>query len=229
MKSKIENQKSKILLPFLAAFALACATLVPSSAATIDAATQKRLDGKTTKIIGALKLDDTAKVERVKVLLGDWFVTLWAWHEQHDPQLKELWTKWNAARAVVPKDEFPAEVIAYQIDDVYASLRPARDAFIAKLAAELTPEQLDAFKENWSRSPGLKRTYNAFLEIAPDLTEEQKKVIFDHLNRAREAALLTDADKEIVNIFKRHKVKAEAYVGTLEWAKLHRAFANKGK
>ncbi len=220
--------KSKIFRPLLATLALACATLVPASAAP-DAATQKRLDGKTTKIIGALKLEDTAKADRVKTLLGDWLVTLWDWHATNDPQLKELWTKWNAARAVVPKDEFPAEVIAYQIDDVYASLRPARDAFVAKLAAELTPEQLDTFKENWSRSPGLKRTYNAFLEIAPDLTDEQKRVIFDHLNRAREAALLTDADKEIVNIFKRHKVKAEAYVGTLEWAKLHRAFANKGK
>ncbi len=216
------------LLRLLAALVLAAASLVPASAAP-DAATQKRLDGKTTKIIGALKLEDAAKAERVKTILGDWFIALWAWHEQHDPQLKELWTKWNAARAVVPKDEFPAEVIATQIDDVYASLRPARDAFIAKLSAELTPEQLDAFKENWSRSPGRLRTYNAFLEIVPDLNDEQKKVIFDRLDRAREDALLTDADKEIVAIFKRHKVKAEAYVGSLEWAKLHRAFANKGK
>ncbi|MDQ5979451.1 MAG: hypothetical protein QG602_2425 [Verrucomicrobiota bacterium] len=218
------------LLPLLAAIALACTSLVPAAAAAApDAATQKRLDGKTTKIIGALKIEDAAKTERVKALLGEWLVTLWAWHATNDAQLKDLWTQWNQARAVVPKDEFPAEVIAYKIDDVYASLRPARDAFIAKLAAELTPEQLDTFKENWSRSPGLKRTYNAFLEIAPDLTDEHKKVIFDRLNRAREDALLTDADKEIVNIFKRHKVKAEAYVGTLEWAKLHRAFANKGK
>ena len=40
--------------------------------------------------------------------------------------------------------------------------------------------------------------------------------------------MLTDADREIVSIFKRHKVKVEAYVGTLEWAKLH-AFANRSK
>jgi len=43
------------------------------------------------------------------------------------------------------------------------------------------------------------------------------------------AAMLTDADKEIVAIYKRHKVKVEAYVGTLEWAKLHQAFAKRGK
>ena len=216
------------LLPLLAALTLACAALVPASAAP-DAATQKRIDGKTSRLLGALKIENAAKAERAKTILGEWLVTLWAWHEQHDPQLKELWSKWNAARAVVPKDEFPAEVIAHQIDDVYASLKPAYRQFITKLSAELTPEQVDALKEAWSRSPGRLRTYNAFLEIAPDLNDEQKKVIHDRLLLAREDAMLTDADKEIVAIFKRHKVKAEAYVGTLEWAKLHRAFANKGK
>jgi hypothetical protein len=67
------------------------------------------------------------------------------------------------------------------------------------------------------------------LEIVPDLKDDQKKVIFDRMSVAREDAMLTDADREIVAIFKRHKVKVEAYVGTLEWAKLHAAFANRGK
>ena len=48
------------------------------------------------------------------------------------------------------------------------------------------------------------------------------------MNLAREAAMLTDSDKEIVNIYKRHKVKVEQYIGSLEWAKLHSAFAKKG-
>jgi hypothetical protein len=54
-------------------------------------------------------------------------------------------------------------------------------------------------------------------------------VIKARLLMAREAAMLTDADKEIVAIYKRHKVKVEQYVGTLEWAKLHKAFAERGK
>jgi hypothetical protein len=41
--------------------------------------------------------------------------------------------------------------------------------------------------------------------------------------------MLTDSDKEIVAIYKRHKVKVEQYVGTLEWAKLHKAYAERGK
>src|SRR4029079_13589260 len=111
--------------------------------------------------------------------------------------------------------------------DFYGSLKPAYQAFLTQLATELNQEQIDAIKETWSRSPGMTRTYDAYLEIVPDLKEEQKKVIHDRMLLAREAAMLTDADKEIVNIYKVHKVKVEAYVGSLEWAKLHSAFANK--
>lgn len=200
-----------------------------TSSAAADAALQKRAESKSARLVDALKLDDAAKAARVKALVGEWFLTMWTWHEKQDPQLKELWKQWSQARSVVPKDEFPGEVIAHRIDDVYASLRPAYESFIQKLSAELTPEQVDTFKEAWSRSPGMRRTYNAYLQIVPDLTEEQKQVILARMQRAREDAMLTDADKEIVNIYKRHKVKVEAYVGSLEWAKLHRAYAKRGK
>lgn len=215
------------LIPFIISFLLLGSSLMP--AATADEATQKRADGKATRLLGTLKLEDTAKAERVKGILSGWYITMWDWHQKNDPQLKELWTQWNQARAVVPKDEFPAEVIAHKIDDAYTSLKPAYKSFVEKISAELTPEQVDAIKESWSRSPGKMRTYNAYLEIVPDLNDEQKKVLLDRMDTAREDAMLTDADREIVNIFKRHKVKVEAYVGTLEWAKLHRAFSNKGK
>jgi hypothetical protein len=46
---------------------------------------------------------------------------------------------------------------------------------------------------------------------------------------AREAAMLTDSDKEIVSIYKRHKVKVEQYIGGLQWTKLHQAYAEKDK
>jgi hypothetical protein len=207
----------------------AAETSASGQVAAVDEATQKRIDGKAARLLGAIKLDDADKAARVKGILGEWFITIWSWHKESDPRLSELWSQWNQARAVVPKDEFPAEVIAYRIDDVYASLEPAYRAFIEKLAAELTAEQIDAIKETWSRSPGMMRTYNAYLEIVPDLNDEQKKVIYDRLHLAREDAMLTDADREIVAIYKRHKVKVEAYVGTLEWAKLHRAYANRGK
>lgn len=198
-------------------------------AAAIDDATRKKAEQKAAKIIEPLKLADAGKVAKVTAIAGDWLAVMTAWHKEHDAELDRLWAEWNKARAVVPKDEFPGEVIAYQIDAVYASLRPTYEEYMKRLAAELTAEQVEAIKENWSRSPGMTRTYNAYLETVPGLTAQDKEVIKARLLLAREAAMLTDADKEIVAIYKRHKVKVEQYVGTLEWAKLHKAFAERGK
>jgi hypothetical protein len=211
---------------------LVCGSLVQLRAAddTNSAPTaEKQIDVKADRLLKPLKLDDAAKAARVKSILGDWLGTLAGWHKENDPKIKALWSQWSKARSVVPKDEFPGEVVAHQIFDAYSSLQPTYQSFTNKLSGELTPEQIDTFKENWSRSPGMMRTYNAYLEIAPGLTDDQKKVIYDRMYRAREEAMLTDSDKEIINIFKCQKVKVEQYIGSLEWEKLHKAFANKGK
>jgi hypothetical protein len=198
------------------------------AADAVDAAMQKRIDQKVTRLVDTAKVTDADKVAKVKAIGTDWFTTLFTWHKENDPKLNTLWADWNKARAVVPKDEFPGELVAIKIEEAYSSLQPAYQDYIKRLSVELTPEQVDAVKEAWSRSPGRMRTYNSYLEIAPDLNDKDKEVIMARMNLAREAAMLTDADREIVNIFKRHKVKVEAYIGTLEWAKLHSAFAKRG-
>jgi hypothetical protein len=203
---------------------LSAADAVPA----VDAAMQKRIDQKVARLIDTAKVTDADKAAKVRAIGTAWFTTLFTWHKENDPKLNTLWADWNKARAVVPKDEFPGEIVATKIEETYASLRPAYDDYIKRLSAELTAEQIDAVKEAWSRSPGMMRTYNSYLEIAPDLTAKDKEVIKARMHLAREAAMLTDADREIVNIFKRHKVKVEQYIGTLEWAKLHRAFAQRG-
>jgi hypothetical protein len=210
--------------------ATVCAAEAPPAGA-VDDALRKKIDQKAAKVVASLKLTDADadKAARVKAVVGDWLAVMMTWHKEHDAELNRLWGEWNTARSVVPKDEFPGEVIAHRIDAVYASLKPAYEEYVRRLSAELTAGQVDAIKENWSRSPGMTRTYNAYLEIVPDLTAKDKEVIKARLLLAREAAMLTDADKEIVAIYKRHKVKVEQYVGALEWAKLHKAFAERGK
>jgi hypothetical protein len=205
------------------------ATLRAADSPALDEATQKKVDQKADKLIDGLKIVDADKASKAKTITREWLVAMLGWHKEHDAELKGLWSEWNKARAVVPKDEFPGEVIAHKLDDAYASLKPAYDDFIKRLSTELTPEQIDALKETWSRSPGMTRTYKAYLEIAPDLSEQDKQVIHDRMLMAREAAMLTDSDKEIVSIYKRHKVKVEQYIGTLQWTKLHQAYAEKGK
>ena len=237
----IKQMKLSHLIPVTFSLLLVCGSFSPLRAddaaaapvapatATADDAAQKHIDKKTAGLLKALKLDDAAKAAQVKIILDGWVTTIVAWHKDNDAKLKELWSQWSKARSVVPKDEFPGEIIAHKIFDTYATLQPAYQTFTNKLAAELTPEQVDVVKEAWSRSPGMMRTYNAYLESAPGLNDDQKKVIYNRMFQAREDALLIDSDKEIINMFKVHKVKVEQYIGSLEWEKLHKAFANKGK
>jgi hypothetical protein len=230
MNHKIVAFTMMILLAGVVAATPMRAQAAPSTApAAVDEATQKKIDSKAAKIVDWAKITDADKAAKVKAIASEWLAVMINWHKEHDAELKNLWSDWNKARSVVPKDEFPGEVIATKIDDVYASLKPAYDDFIRKLSEELTPEQIDAIKESWSRSPGMMRTYNAYLEIVPDLSDKDKEVIKARMLMAREAAMLTDADKEIVAIYKRHKVKVEQYIGTLEWAKLHKAYGERGK
>jgi hypothetical protein len=221
-----------ILMALAGGFAVALTAEGPSTAAPVGASddtTQKKIDEKAAKIVESLKLTDAEKAAKVKTIVSDWLAAMVAWHKEHDAEVNKLWGEWNKARSVEPRDEFPGEVIAKKIDDVYSSLKPAYEDFMKRLSAELTAGQIDAIKENWSRSPGMTRTYNAYLEIVPDLTAKDKEVIKARMLMAREAAMLTDADKEIIAIYKRHKVKVEQYVGALEWAKLHRAYAEREK
>ena len=219
-----------VILGLLSLLALASpAALRAAEPGAPDDAAQKKVEQKADKLVDGLKLTDADKAAKAKTVTREWLVAMLAWHKEHDAELKGLWSEWNKARAVVPKDEFPGEVISYKIDGVYASLKPAYDDFIKKLSAELTPEQVDALKEAWSRSPGMTRTYKAYLEIAPDLSEKDQQVIHDRMLMAREAAMLTDSDKEIVSIYKRHKVKVEQYIGSLQWTKLHQAYGAKAK
>ncbi|HTK74672.1 MAG TPA: DUF3826 domain-containing protein [Gemmataceae bacterium] len=208
---------------------LAAAAWAADPPTTSSDAMRKKIDQKAARIVESLKLTDADKAAKAKAIASDWLAAMMTWHKEHDAKLNRLWAEWNQARSVVPKDEFPGEVIAHQIDTLYASLKPAYEDYMKRLSAELTAGQVDAIKESWSRNPGMTRTYNAYLEIVPDLTAKDKEVIKARLLMAREAAMLTDADKEIVAIYKRHKVKVEQYVGTLEWAKLHKAFAERGK
>lgn len=207
----------------------AAESLATKETVASDPATQKRADAKADHLLTAIKLNDPAKAARVKAIMGEWLTTMWQWHQQNDAQLGELWSEWNKARSASPNDEFPGEVVAQKIKDVYASLKPTYNSFTNKLATELNPEQIDTIKETWSRKPGMTRTYKVYLQIVPDLTEAQKKVIYDYLLAAREDAMLTDSDREIVNLYKCHKLKVQAYIGTLEWYKLYSAFVHRAE
>jgi hypothetical protein len=188
----------------------------------LDAAT---LEKRVAPILKELALKETDRQSEVRSVLVDHFQALQEWHAEHDAELAALWTRWAEARSGA-KDEVKAAAIGREIDQVYASFQPEHASFLARLASSLTARQIDTVKDVLTRSPGLKRTYNAYLQIVPQMTEADKTFIYEKLRVAREQAMDAITNKEKANLFKRQKVQIEAYIDSkgYDWKKSYAAY-----
>jgi hypothetical protein len=77
------------------------------------------------------------------------------------------------------------------------------------LHKELTDEQVIALLDRITRSPGVDRTYNAYLGMVPEMKEEEKTIIRARLEQARIDSLAAWSDKRIIKIFKKYKIRNE--------------------
>ncbi|MBL9206513.1 MAG: DUF3826 domain-containing protein [Opitutaceae bacterium] len=200
----------------------ATAAAAPAILRQLDAPT---LEKRVTPILKELALKESDREATVKATLMAHFQALQAWHADHDAELAALWARWAEARSG-EKDENKAAGIGRDIDRVYASFQPEHAAFLASLAVSLSARQIDTVKDVLTRSPGLKRTYDAYLQIVPHLTEADKTFIFDKLRVAREHAMDAITNKEKANLFKRQKVQIEAYIDAkgYDWKKSYAAY-----
>lgn len=203
---------------------------VASRASVAPAPTPRRLDAATLEkrvapILKELALKETDRQAEVRSVLIDHFQALQEWHADHDAELAGLWTRWAEARSGA-KDETKAAAIGREIDQVYASFQPEHAAFLARLASSLSARQIDTVKDVMTRSPGLKRTYDAYLQIVPHMTEADKTFIYEKLRVAREQAMDAITNKEKANLFKRQKVQIEAYIDAkgYDWKKSYAAY-----
>src|SRR6185503_19559753 len=130
-------------------------------------------------ILAALKLEDAAKSQRVHDAIMGQYRSLRAWHDANDAQLKALNKDLSKA------DKSSQTGIQTQINEVRASLKTVHENFVAKLAGDLTPEQVDMVKDKMTYNK-VKVTYDAYCEIVPNLTQEEKARMLDLLKEARE-------------------------------------------
>jgi hypothetical protein len=194
--------------PLAAAAESAAVSSSPSPAAPPPPPSVRR----AASLLKELKLADADQAARVRAVLEAHFAAMEKWHAAHDPELTPLWSEWAARRSPPEKDEAAAARIGEKIDAIYASFRPQHDAFLAALGREISPAQIETIKNALTRSPGMDRTANAYIEMIPQFTDADEAFVRHRFALAREQAIDTTTGKEIDAFFKRQKVVVEAYI-----------------
>jgi len=148
---------------------------------------------RSAQIVKALDLGDQAKADKVQDILVAQYCALNAWHNEIDSKLK------GAAKE--------------QASEIRAAIKPIHDAFLAKLGAELTPEQVEIVKDKMTYGK-VKVTYDAYVEIVQTLTSEQKEKILAMLKDAREEAIDGGSSEEKSAIFNKYKGRINNYLSS---------------
>lgn len=174
---------------------------------------QRDVQGKGTRLAGQLELNDDARTQKVAELLTGHFGRAWAWHQQVDEKLDAAWKEWDAARDNTngrQKDELKAlTIMTERIDPIFAEFAPQVQGLLAALRKEIGEEKTTDLLDRITRSPGAKRTYNAYLAMVPEMTDAEKAILWERMVLAREDSLAAWSDKQIVKIFKKYKLRNE--------------------
>ena len=170
---------------------------VSTPAAQSDAAYTQTIEKRTADVLAALDLKDEAKTGAVHDAVMAHYRGLHDWQAANENRLNELAKEGAAGKAETEK--------------ITATRKTLHDEFIAKLAANLPPEQVEVVKDKLTYGK-VKFTYQGYLTSRPDLTDAEKAKVLDMLKQAREEAIDGVSADEKTAIFKKYKGKINNYL-----------------
>jgi hypothetical protein len=172
------------------------AAVTPTSSDS-DAAYSEEITKRADKIVSTLGIADDATKSRVRDLIKDQYRTLRDIHAARDARIAE--TKRG------PGDSTLAESFAKAARDAASlKLADAHRRFVSRLAVELTPEQVDKVKDGLTYGV-VGATYKRYLELFPNMRDEDKREILADLIEARELAMDGGSSEEKHAIFGKYK------------------------
>ena len=171
-------------------------SLPPASPADLEETYKISIEHRVADILAQLKLTDQSKAGKVHDLIIDQYHVLRARDAAIDAELK------TATNSSPPADR--AKLFQ-------AKTKPLHDQFLAKLSAELSPDQVECVKDRMTYDK-VKVTFDAYCAIVPNLTEQDKAQILTVLKDARDEAIDGGSAKEKSDIFQKYKDRINAYL-----------------
>lgn len=170
-----------------------------------EASYTRTINNRAQKIIATLGIADTAKAARVQAILTEQYRHLREIHAARDTQISAIKTETGGNKAATD-----AKIQAAQ-QEIQTRLDTLHQEFLAKLAVELTPEEIEGIKDGMTYGV-LPLTYRVYLEMLPDLTEVQKAQILTWLKEAREKAMDAGTAQEKHAWFGKYKGRINNYL-----------------
>jgi hypothetical protein len=169
-----------------------------------DPAYTRVIAERAAKIVAPLGIADAAKASRVQELIAEQYRNLSRIHDDLDAKIKSAQGG--------PADQAVAEAwVGVVREKADLELFRLHRQFVAELSAELTPEQVNQVKDGMTYGV-VQVTYNRYLELLPDLTDEQKATILAFLLEAREYAMDAGSSEKKHWWFGKYKGKINNYL-----------------
>lgn len=170
-----------------------------------EAAYTQDITKRADKIVAPLEIADDAAKTRVRDLIANQYRSLREIHGVRDAKIGEV-------KHASATDATVAEAwVKTARDAANLKLADVHRRFVARLAVELTPEQVDKVKDGMTYGV-VQITHRRYLELFPNLKDEQKREVLANLVEAREAAMDAGSSEEKHAIFGKYKGRINNYL-----------------
>jgi hypothetical protein len=205
---KNNDARMKIFSLFFALlFITVASTAQPSPAGDQAAAYTKTLNERVAKIVAPLEIIDASTADKVQAIIVQQYRDLNAIHDGAKARIKTL-------KEQAGEGNKPGESAVNEIQEASAKqLKALHEAYISKLSALLTSQQVDKVKDGMTYNV-LNVTYAAYQEKIPTLTDTQKNKIYEWLKEARELAMDEGASEDKHKVFGKYKGRINNYLSS---------------
>jgi len=162
------------------------------------------VSGRAGKIVETMNLNDAAKDKQVQDMIAAQYYRLNGIHDGTDAEIEKL----KESGLDKAKKDKQIEKLNAKRDKDLAKLHKS---YLKELSEVLTPEQIDEVKNGMTYSV-LVHTWNGYQDMLPNLTEAQKKYIWEALVEAREKAMDAGSSKDKHAWFGKYKGRINNYL-----------------